>query len=198
MKVWICLLVLAFVTSAFAQAQAKEPSTEEVRRSVIWDAAYNRLSDQSDLWFDDGDFPRIIQSLRFAYALYPNDYEVATNLGWMLQNIELHNEAIVVYTSFRRQNPNDPDASWPEANFWFRQGAYAKIPPILEPSIRLAQKPHPNTFRTLAHSYDRLKLFSDSVRVWRALIKLTPDDLTAKRNLERVEGKMRQAGGRAR
>jgi len=172
-------------------AQAPDPA----RMQVIWEAFDDRMNTQTDIWFDDGEFPRVIQAVRVMYALYPNDYEIATNLGWMLENIELDEAAIEIYRDYARNNPKDPDATYPEAQYYYREKQYEKVPDLLEPAIKMDPKPHPNAFRTLAHSYERLGKLEDSRRVWQAMIKLHPDDEPAKNNLRRVEGKIKAGGG---
>jgi len=173
------------VTSFGAQHKA-----DPKRVDAIWNFAVDRINRQNDFWFDQGDFPRVINLCRVMYALYPNDYEVATNLGWMLENIERWDEALAVYIKFRTDNPGDPDAAWPEANFYYMKKAYQKVPPILEPTLKMAKKPHPNSYRTLAHSYERLNQLADSQRVWKEYLQIAPNDDPAKNNLSRVEKKL--------
>ncbi len=163
---------------------------KQSRMDVIWRAAYHRIEKQGDYWFDAGDFPRIINSLRLANVVYPEDYETATNLGWLLESTDEDDEALVVYIRYGKENPTNPDAAYPEGNFYFMKKAYARVPPIMEPSIK-GRPPHPNSFRILAHAYEKLGLLKDSQRVWNALIALTPNDQAAKNNLRRVENKLK-------
>jgi len=182
------VLALAFLLKApyvFAQ-EAKKPDPK--RMDAIWSAAAERIDRQNDVWFDIGDFPRVIQTLRISTGLFPTDYDYATSLGWMLENVQRWDDALAVYISYRKANPQDPDGAFPEANFYYMKKIYAKVPPLLEPSIKA--KPHPNSYRILAHSYEKLKMFAESKRVWEALIART-GDLTAKKNLERVEKKLK-------
>jgi tetratricopeptide (TPR) repeat protein len=183
-SVWIAILAL-FSLSAMAPAQEPDPR----RIEAIWGYANQRLVEQSDVWFDDGEFPRTIQLLRIHHALEPADYEIVTNLGWLLESTEAHDEALATYVGFRKNRPEDPDAAYPEAYFYFSKRAFAKVPPLIEPT--LAGRPHPNSFRILAHSYERLNLLKDSQRVWKMYLELMPDDGAAKVNLQRVERKIR-------
>ncbi len=66
---------------------------------------------------------------------------------------------------------------------------YAKVPPVLEPSIKLATHPHPDTYRLLASSYEHLGLFADSLRVWDLYITFAKKDPQALVNRARVEKK---------
>lgn len=187
-RIWGVFLIGLAASSAFAQQPNKS------RVDAIWNHAVDRLNSQTDIWFDDGDFPRVINLCKVMYALYPADYEVATNLGWMLENIEKWDEALAVYIKYRTENAKDPNAAWPEANFYYMKKAYQKVPPILEPTMKMARKPHPNSFRTLAHAYERMNQLQDSKRVWQAMIQTFPDDAPAKNNLSRVEKKLRGEG----
>lgn len=170
-------------------ASVSKPGAQPSRASEIWERAEVRASRQSDIWFKRGDYLRAIQLLRFRAALFPSDYDINTDLGWMLSNVEAHDEALSVYVRFRQNNPTDADAPFPEANFYFQRRAYAKVPPLLEPT--LPKRPHSNSYRILAHSYERMGLLQDSARVWRALLVRNPNDGAAKSNLERVESKLK-------
>ncbi|MBC8063403.1 MAG: tetratricopeptide repeat protein [Chlorobia bacterium] len=187
-RIWGILLLA--VAACMASAQQSQPS----RVDAIWNHAVDRLNGQTDIWFDDGDFPRVINLCKVMYALYPDDFEIATNLGWMLENVLRWDEALAVYIKFRTENPKDPDSAWPEANFYYMKKAYQKIPAILEPSMKMSTKPHPNSFRTLAHAYERMNQLQDSKRVWQSMILAFPKDAPAKNNLSRVEKKLRGAG----
>lgn len=185
----ISVIALAAISPAFATKK----SSQEARQSAIENSILNRISIQNDFWFNDGDFPRVIQLHRFTYEYVPADYEIATNLGWMLGNIQEYGEELSIYSKFRKDNyPKDPDASFPEANFYYFRKAYAKVPTILEDSI--TRNPHPNSFRILAHAYDRMGMMKDCVRVWTAFVREFPEDLKGKENLKRATDKLAKAG----
>lgn len=180
---WV--LVMGLAVSAPSQ------EVDANRMALIRDAMSDRIMVQTDVWFETGDFPKSIQAMRGDHAIRPDDYEVATNLGWMLENVLAWDEALATYVRFRKTNPNNPDAAYPEANFYFMKKTYMEIPPLLEPSIHFATPPHSNTFRVLAHAYDRLGLYGDSKRVWESLLKIDPNDDAAKVNLSRVSKKIK-------
>jgi tetratricopeptide (TPR) repeat protein len=185
-------LALTLGATALAAPQ-NDAITKAQRQAAIESAMRNRIADQTDIWFDDGDFPRIIQLLQALYEFTPADYEVATDLGWMLENVEQYDAALATYVRYRKENVADPDAAIPEANFYFKRRLFSKVPPILEK--RVGPNLHPNGFRILGHSYDRLGMLNDSRRVWKMYTDRYPQDLRAKENLKRVEQKIKQAGG---
>lgn len=175
--------VLALISLVIA-AHGKQVSPKVPRVAEIWKAADVRMNNQADIWFDRGDFPRALQVLKFRYAARPNDHELATTLGWMLENVKRDDEAVALYVRLRNKSAKEPDLAFPEANYYFRKKLYAKIPQILEPT--LSQNPHQNSYRILARSYEKLGQYADAIRVLQMLLKRFPDDLTAKANLERV------------
>lgn len=174
------IAALAIGMSSLAQAD---------RVDLIWSHADNRVSRQIDRWFKDGDYLRCIQGLRIRAEAAPSDYQTWTDLGWMLENVQAYGEALSVYVRFRLGNPQDPDAPFPEASFYAQRRLWARVPPLLEPT--LAAKPHPNTYRTLARAYEQQGMLTDSQRVWKALLARTPNDGAAKMNLDRVERKLK-------
>lgn len=167
------------------------PAGAQNRVDDIWDVAANRMSNQNDKWFKEGEFPKCIQSLRMLNLLFPDSEDIATNLGWLLESTEQYTEALAVYVRFKNNNPNNPDATYPEALFYQKRRAYAKIPPLLEPSIKRNPPPHANSFRILAHAYDRLERYRDAKRIWEAYLKINPNDEAAKANLRKVENKIK-------
>jgi len=179
------------------QAETTATFTAAQRQAAIWGSVQARIDQQNDIWFDDGDFPRDVQSLRFEFALYPSDYDIATNLGWMQENIEEWDDALTTYQEFHRLNPNDPDSTFPEALYFFLKKKYALVPPLLNPVIE--NRPQPNAFRILASAYEHLKQYKDSIRVWNLYMKdqdagFYPKDPESKHNLDRVTKKLASGG----
>lgn len=170
------------------------PSTDRV--DAIWAYAKNRIDRQTDVWFDDGDFPATIASLKISSNLNPHDYDILTNLGWMQENVEQWDEAVKTYERYQRDNPQDPDRSLPIAQYYFMKKQYTKVPGLLESSIAGKKHPHPNVYRILASSYERLKKYSDAQRVLREYLGVAPNDAQAKVNLARVERKMKEPQSR--
>lgn len=162
-------------------APAQEPS----RLEAICQAMDDRMVTQNDAWFGEGDFPRCIQTLRFRVIFRPNDYEAVTDLGWMYGNVQDEKSELATYERYAKSNSKDPDAPFPAANFYFNKKRYAETIRLLGPS--LAGKPHPNSYRLLAHSYDRSGDKAAAIRVWEQYLARFPEDAAAKKNLERLK-----------
>lgn len=180
---WLASIGLALAVSAMAFSQN--------RVNQILNATYDRVNRQVDVWFEDGDYPKCIQTLRIMNALWPEDYEVATNLGWLLTSCERDDEALSVYVRYRVQNPKEADSPFPEANYYFLKRLYAKVPPLLEPSLKL--NPHANSYRILAHSFERMGMLRDSLRIWEKYLQRFPKDEAGKNNRKRVQDKLNAA-----
>lgn len=179
-------MFLSLIACAALGGHGGQP--DPARMDAIWAEANNRVADQVDVWFDDGDYPKVIQLLKMHTEMFPADYDIATNLGWMQENVQDYPAAIKTYERFRERNPHDPDAALALAEFYFRQKRYKDVIPLMEPAI--VGKPHPNAFRMLAHSYEKLGDLKNSERVWKLYIARAPSDLTAQANLRRVEKKL--------
>ncbi len=147
------------------------------------------MAQQIDIWFDDGDFPKAINGLTFQASYAPHDYEVATNLGWMFENVEDWSGALSAYRTYEKNNPQDKDAVLPEAQLYFGRKEYAKIPALLEPTLKL--HPHPNIYRILAHTYEHQNNWKEALRIWKQYVAIAPSDGQAKVNLAKAERKVK-------
>ena len=184
------LLVAATAVLTQAAEAPKKPVAVANREDAIWSFAQSRMDQQMDVWFEAGDYPKVIEVLHFERDMFPSDYEVATNYGWMQENVQNYDGAILAYQRFRRDNPNDPDGALPLAQLYFRQKKYTEVWPLLEPALKRTPPPHGNVWRILAHSYEKTKRLEDSRRVWQEYLKVAPNDAPAKVNLARVEKKI--------
>ncbi len=184
---------LMLLTAAVGGALLAQAAPNRVEK--ILEVADHRAAIQTDVWFEDGDYPQIIQLLRYRAELYPHDYEVHTDLAWMLGNVQETAEQIAVFRRYAKWNPQDPDATYPEAEYYYLRREYAKVPPLLEEACKRTPPPHPNAFRALARSYEKLDKLEDSARVWHAYLKLNPSDVPAQNNLKRVEAKLKVGNG---
>lgn len=158
-------------------------------------AMANRLGAQNDVWFSDGDFPSIIQLLRFEVDWTPENYEAQSSLGWMYGNTEQFELELATYIRFRDMFPGDPEAAYPLGEFYFRRRAYSQAVSVLAGTIDGEVKPHANSYRLLAHAYDRLGMWKESLAVWDAYLKLNPADGAAIRNRGRVADKLKGGSG---
>ena len=174
------------------EAEAPKIVVPQDRISEIWDHVDNRLVTQSDVWFERGEFPMCISMLRVQYAYSPNDQDVMSSLGWMLENVEQIDDARGVYIDFSKNNPDNADAIFSLGFSYYNKKDFDNTIKFLEPS--LTKNPSPNTYRILAKAYEKKGKFSDAVRVWEVELKRFPGEPTAIANIKRVKAKMGSGG----
>lgn len=190
------ILLVAFLVASAAQAGSPSAPTQierakaeqDLRIQSIWYEVNERIVRQQDVWFEDGEFPTTVQLIKFQAEIYPDNYDIWTNLGWMQENIEEWDDALATYIRYRRENPTDPDGALPLGEYLGRVKLWSKIPEVLEPAIK--GRCHPNCYRLLARSYEKQGMFTDSIRVLKQFIARDPNDGAAKLNLSRVEKKL--------
>ena len=190
-RISIALAGALLAVSASAQQNPPPKATEQQRLDSIWYAATNRISQQADLWYSHGEYLPCIQLLKLETQIFPYDFDSVDVLGWLQESTNDGAGALATYIAFRQKNPGDPDGPYMEAMYYYRKQAYAKVPPLLEPLIKATPPPHPNVYRELAHSYEKMNLLADSKRVWEAYLAVAPNDSSAKTNLDRVEKKLK-------
>src|SRR5436305_957119 len=142
--------IVAVALGAATLASAQH-ATEQQRLDSIWYAATNRMAQQSDLWYKHGDYLRSIQLLKIETTIFPYDFDSVSTLGWLQGSTDDEAGELATYVNFRHHNPADPDGPYLEAQYYYRKKLYAKVPPLLEPLIRMKPHPHPNVYRELAH-----------------------------------------------
>lgn len=193
MKTGFVVIGLALAAICFAPQDDAKEDAERMRQ--IWSGVSNRTTDEIDAWYKSGDFPRAAAGLQVSSAIFPSDYEVHDLLGWMLGNLHRYDEEMASYVRFMKANPNNGDAAYLLANFYFQppRRQYGAVAQILAPAMELPEKPQANAYRLLAHSYAREGFLVDALRIWDAYLLLRPDDEAAQRNrnnvFNRLQGK---------
>lgn len=175
---------------AIASQGGAPPSSELVRLNEIWAHVDNRVVQQLDLMFEDGDFPAATSLLKVQYAYEPNNWDTMTNLGWMLENIDKLGEAREVYKTFIREHPKDANAVFALGYSYFLKREFKETIATLEPS--LSKLPTANSYIILAKAYERLDDWKNALRVWEAQAKRFPSG-SVDANIKRVKAKI--AGG---
>lgn len=160
--------------------------SDESQVKAMVNATRDRMARQNDVWFRDGDFLPIIQSQSVMAEVDPKDEETWSNLEWMYFNVENIGMQWWVCREFRENNPTYADAPYYEAKLFYLKKLYAKVPALLEPVIGLTPPPAPNSFRFLAHSYEKMGYYEDALRVWDKYLTLFPKDPQAKNNRSKV------------
>ena len=173
-------------------ASVKTQSAEHRRLDEIWDHVDNRVITQLDLWYELGEFPECVSLLKVQSAYSPDDYDICTSLGWMLENVDQMNQARDVYRAFSDRHPEVGDAIFALGFSYFNARDYDNAIKCLEPS--LAKNPSPNSYRVLAKAYERKNMPKEAIRIWELELKKYPDEGTAIANIKRVKAKTERGG----
>lgn len=186
--------LIALSSSAYAlqeptpleHPQESQPQVDQAQVNRLLQIADMRANFQTDEWFDEGDFLKAAQLMRVRAELFPNNYEIWSNLGYLLQNTGQVDAEIASYIRFHESNPQDPNSSFPAAEWYFNKFGYLQVIRLLEPEISRTPPPHANSFRILAHSYNRVGLMADSLRIWNKYLEVNPSDEAAVIQRDRV------------
>lgn len=144
---------------------------------------------EANEWFEDGEFARVVQVCRLRYGLYPGNYDATTDLGWMLTNIEEDEQAIEVYRAYLTENKKDVDRGLPLATYFVIEKRFKDVIDVLEPIVG-EKGQHANNYRLLARAYEKENRLKDAIETFKRMLKVFPDDMTAKANLNRLEKKL--------
>jgi tetratricopeptide (TPR) repeat protein len=193
MKIRLLMLAIGTMMVAIGSAQfdrmLSTPGSKKITESAYW-----RISSEKDVLFKDGEFPATISILSWEVLWRPSDYQIVTDLGFMYGNLERKDLELATYVRFREQFPKSAEAYYPEAEFYFKSRIYKPVIKLLEPTLSMDPKPHANSYRLLAHAYDRLGLLKESLATWEIYLKLSPDDAAAKVNRDKVKAKLNDGG----
>lgn len=175
-------------TAALLATQGSSAAPPLNRLDEIWAHVDNRVVNQLDLLFEDGEFPTATSILKVQYAYEPHNYDTMTNLGWMLENIEKLPEAREVYKTYIREHPNDANATMALGYSYYMKREYKETIATLEPS--LSRLPTGNSYIILAKAYERLNDFKNALRVWEAQAERFPGGAVDV-NIKRVKAKLK-------
>jgi tetratricopeptide (TPR) repeat protein len=159
----------------------------QAQQNPVLEAARAWMVDQNDEWYDDGEYLIVVQNLRTLCEEDPSDEDRWSDLVWMLGNVEDYAGQVAASARYRELNPDKADAAYYLAQFYFLRRAYARIPELMEPVVRSQPPPHPNCFRFLTNSYQRMGFFEDALRVVEEHIKAYPQDVTARAKRDGLE-----------
>lgn len=180
-------------TAKPALTKVSSEGFSNTRLSEIWDHIDNRVLMQTDIWYELGEFPSCVSLLRIQAAYTPDNYDVCTNLGWMLENIDRNDDALAAYLDFGNRHPNVGDAIFALGNAYFNMKDYKNSIKYLEPS--LDKHPNENSYRILAKAYERDGRPKEAIRIWELELTRFPNEQTPIANIKRVKAKM-AAGGK--
>lgn len=183
---FFALLVLVALPS-FGATPASSPSQVDGITNLIVD----RLWDQADEEWHQGDYPRIIALDRIIAEADPHFLEPYAVGGWLLESLGRLDEAEAFYQQGIRRNPKAAYAYYNLGFFYFntRHDYRAAIKTFRRD---VAQKDADlNDWKMLAHSYEHVGDWTQAVATWETIQARWPDGVNVNRLLQRARDRQK-------
>lgn len=184
MKTIVTVIALALPLFALGQGRVDEMK-----------AGYDREMDVLiDRYYHEGNYEKVAELLKAYAKQHPDDDGISNNLAWMLFNIGKEPESILESLRFVRDNPQNENGRIQLAQQYFTRKLYSRVPRTLEPIMGTTK--NQNAFVMLGRSYEELGMLKSALRVHEARVKMYPNDVSGKKNVDKVK-QMIAAGGKA-
>ncbi|MCS7273705.1 MAG: tetratricopeptide repeat protein [Fimbriimonadales bacterium] len=172
--------------------QPKPPEPIARKLTVLRQLAEFRLIQLADEYWHTGKHYKTM-ALMFVLIEYdPHDVENISSLAWLLDSYGETARAIQVYQRGIRLNPNRYDLYYDLGFAYFNKRQYQQALPYLEKATEFANAPA-LAWKTLAHCYERLGRYRDSLRAWEQAKAKDPNDPAVELNMQRVRRKLKEA-----
>ena len=165
--------------------------TGDVADSILNDIA-NRLWEQGDKYWHDGDYQRVVGLGRIIIEIDPNDEEVVDSMAWLLWSmgdIKGADELLKYAIS------KAPTHGMLYANFGghlYRTKRYEDAAKYLEQGIKVGGVTSA-AYSFLGHSYSRLGKLKEAVETWKECVKRFPKYPAGPPNLKAAEARLAAA-----
>ncbi|MES2463570.1 MAG: hypothetical protein V4671_23600 [Armatimonadota bacterium] len=175
-------------TAPATQSQTLAQATRQV--DGITNEVVDKLWAGTDEYWHHGDYYRIVSILRVCVEADPVFTDAYGNGAWLLWSLGDMQGAdnFLKYGITRR--PELWDLDYEFGRHLFTTKRFSAALPYLK---RATANPKSDAlaWKTLAHTYDRLGRYKESLAAWRTVVKRFPKDIAGPGNLKRVEAKTR-------
>jgi tetratricopeptide (TPR) repeat protein len=141
----------------------------------------------SDDFFHRGEFEEAAKVDEIVGILDPHFTEAHTTAAWLYGSAGKPDLEMALYKRAIEMNPFDPQGYFDIAMaYHYRQQHNMALPYFEE----MAEWDPPQQYlRMLAHTYEKLDKFEESLKVWDRVLRMMPNDPVAKSNRDRVAEK---------
>ena len=188
-----CLLFLSSLSlSRLAIAQVgstKEASKPPARIEAITSQIVDDLWIQSDHYWHDGDYNRIIALVRVCVEADPNfseGYSSAAYLLWSLGDVKGADEFLLNGIQKCKDDQGKSSLYFEIGSHYTRTKRDSEAISPLEKALSMGDKEY-ICYSTLANCYRRLKMYPKSLKIWELAIKQHPEMASAVVNRDRVK-----------
>ena len=164
---------------------------DQVADAILNDVA-NRLWEQGDQYWHDGDYQRVVGLGRIIMEIDPNDEEVVDSMAWLLWSmgdIKGADELLKYAIS------NAPTQGMLYANFGghlYRTKRYSEAEKYLEQGVKVGGVTSA-AYSFLGHTYTKLGKLKEAVETWRECVKRFPKYPAGPPNLKAAEARLAAA-----
>lgn len=187
------LTMAAATRKAPAVRTAKSAQSGPALVDAIFDGFVDDLWKQTDVYWHEGDYPRIIALDRIIVQADPHFAECYATGGWLMESLGRKSDAEAFY---QQGVANNRDVSYTYYNlgcFYYNTlKDYAASAEVFRQDAKVADT-QANDYKMLAHSYERLGRLKEALATWQAVKKRWPDAPAIEPNMNRVKAKLASA-----
>ena len=198
-----CAAWPAVAARAIGQAKPRKPAAAPVAAAPskaaslaqvtgITDRVVDHLNIAGDRFFHQGDYNRVVGLMRLAVEADPAFIDGWANASYLLWSLGDNEAADALLAQGIARNPGRWELHHEFGSLLFRRKRYAEARPHLEAAVRFPNAPS-QPWKDLAHCYDQMGRFEDSLKTWRVVVERYPRDVAGPTNLRRLEAKVRAA-----
>jgi pentatricopeptide repeat protein len=168
--VGVVLMLLLLCNGVSTRASDVSSDTQdEIQADGILSSVVDHLWSQTDDYFHDGDFPRIVALMRIIVSIDPHFVDAFNTGAWIMWSMGDDNDATAFYQQDVQSNPLDSDAYYDYGFFLYNHlhnfpGAVA----VFTADIANADAGILD-YRMLAHSYEKEGRWDRALEVWRRI-----------------------------
>lgn len=183
----------AAAQKAAAATAAAAPTYKQAVTQVdgITSRVIDKLWVQTDAYWHDGDYNRIVGLIRVVVEAEPTFSEAYANGAYLLWSMGDTASADWFLQRGIRNTPKDWSLPFEFGRHLFTTKRYASALPYLKKATTY-KTATALPYSMLAHTYDRLGRLEESVTTWRQVVKKFPTFVSGPTNLARVQAKLRQ------
>ena len=163
-------------------------SKDQVADAVLNDIA-NRLWEQGDKYWHDGDYQRVVGLGRIIMEIDPNDEEVIDSMAWLLWSMgdTTGADELLKYAISKA-----PKQGMLYANFGghlYRTKRYDEAEKYLEQGVKVGGVTSA-AYSFLGHTYTKLGKYKEAVETWRECVERFPKYPAGPPNLKAAEARL--------
>ncbi len=183
------------VQAAPSVPAASSTAASQVQIDGITARVVDKLWNQTDEYWHDGDYPRIVALDRVITQADPQFLEAYSNGGWIMDSLGRTGDAEAYYKLGITNNPHAAYAYWNLGFFYFNTTKdYAKAAHAFEMDTRQPDADL-NDWKMRGHAEEKARQWDKAVATWRTIKAKWPNGLGVDRQLREAEQKRAAALG---